>query len=259
MSMHRAALVTGVLACAACATAEVGDGTGEDGATVADASGIDETPDGGEIQTQPDAAVLPPDASPPPDAGPITLSHSATLDIVGANSVACRNANGVLANNYYRVFSLPVEGVSGSLRVTQVTTGIERSTSGGSGIAASVAIHTLNGALQLDNLTELARVDTVIPDVAAPPDGQLGGLLHPVPIDVTVPAGSVMVVELGHGSLGGGRFLFVGSNRAGEEDATYLRGPDCNIGEPTRSADIPVNNGPLVMHWVLEVTGQPGD
>ncbi len=179
---------------------------------------------------------------------------------MGDNSVACGDDVAIAANSYYRVFDLAALGVTGPLQVETVTFGVQEATSvDGSGQPATVKIHTLEGALQIDNLTEVASQNTVIQQLAPDPPGEIGGRLHEVSVDASVPAGSIMVVEVAHGALEQDEFLLIGSNRANQDGPTYIRSPFCDVGEPTDADTIDDENGdPIVMHWVLVVAGRSG-
>lgn len=98
----------------------------------------------------------------------------------------------------------------------------------------------------------IASADVTVNDVAYPGDAQVGGTLIEAAIPASVPAGSILVVEVLAPELDAGEGLFMGSNDAGETGPTYLRGPDCDISEPTQAAEL---NADIPMDWVLTVTG----
>ncbi len=258
--IHAFTLIVTALSVAACANARVGDG--EDGVgTTPDGGGGgggvgDQDSGGGGGSPEADAAPSTPDAA----REDVSLSQSDVLDIVGDNSVACGDENTIAANSYYRVFDLGALGVDGPFRVETVTFGVQEATSpDGSGRPATVKIHTLAGALQVNNLTEVASQDTVIQELAPDPPGEIGGRMHEVSVDATVPAGSIMVVEVGHPDLGEDEFLLVGSNRGNQQGPTFVRSPFCGQGEPTDIDTLDDEEGNLiVMHWVLVVNGHTG-
>ncbi len=259
-------LILAALCFAGCANARVGDGDdgvgtrpdGGGGGGGGDGAGEEDGGGGGGGSPQADAAPSGPDAAPPQD---ISLSQSNSLEVVGDNSVACGDDTNIEANSYYRVFDLAALGVAGPLQVENVIFGVqEASSADGSGQPATVKIHTLDGALQVNNLTELASQDTVIQELAPDPPGEIGGRLHEVAIDAAVPAGSLMVVEVAHGALPDDEFLLMGSNRASQDAPTFLRSPFCGVGEPTDADTIEDDEGNLVvMHWVLVVGGRSGE
>ena len=252
-------LVVTALSVAACANARVGDG--EDGVgTTPDGGGggggVGDQDSGGGGSPEADAAPSTPDAA----RQDVSLSQSDILDIVGDNSVACGDKNTIAENSYYRVFDLGALGVNGPFQVDTVTFGVQEATSpDGSGRPATVKIHTLDGALQVDNLTEVVSQPTVIQELAPDPPGEIGGRMHEVDVDATVPAGSIMVVEVAHDDLGEDEFLLIGSNRAKQQGPTFVRSPFCGQGEPTDVDTLEDEEGnPVVMHWVMVVDGRSG-
>jgi hypothetical protein len=222
-------------------------GLGCEAAVGAPAGGAQEAP------APVDAGPAIPDEDDPDEAEPVArvLSHSASQEITPAHSVACvQQENGVAVehrdNSYYRVFDLGALGIEGTLETDAVTFGIESARSPAGSQPASVALHTLaGGTLQLAQLTELARVPLSVAN-------QDAGLLT-VPLSATVPAGSVLVVEIHTpDSAGNNHLLFVGSNAAGQTGPTFLRAPaaGCDLVEPVDLASI----GFPDLHLVLSVS-----
>ena len=201
-----------------------------------------------------DAGIGGDDADPPqPDAGRITLTHSNNLDVIGGVSIACFEA----VNSYYRVFDLAEEGITGDLHVSKVTFGVEECVSGGVGLEATVILSTLDGPLMLANMERIDAAETVIPDVAFPDEGEVGGALHEVAMNAVIPAGSTLVVELTHRAFGADQALLMGANRDDLEEPTFLRAPACGEGEPTPSSQVDDENGdPANMSWVLVLEGE---
>ena len=255
--IHAFTFIVTALSVAACTSARVGDG--EDGVgTSPDGGG-----GGGGVGDQDSGGGGSADAAPStPDAArqDVSLSQSDSLDIVGDNSVACGGKTTIDANSYYRVFDLGALGVNGPFQVETVTFGVQEATStDGTGRPATVKIHTLAGALQVNNLTEVTVEPTVIQELAPDPPGEIGGRMHEVSIDATVPAGSIMVVEVAHDALDDDEFLLMGSNRADQDGPTFVRSPTCGQGEPTDIDTLEDEEGnPIVMHWVLVVNGHTG-
>lgn len=257
---HATALVVSISAAlvwGACTSAKFGDGAaGED-------AGVESDAGGGEVEPTPDAAP------PAPDAGRIVLTQSQSMDIVGFTGVACFDDNDVeTVNSFYRVFDLATEGIAGPIEVTKVIFGVEESVSGSTGLAATVILRTLDGEftadqnqLALANMSgpPLGSAETVIPEVAFPGKGQLGGILHEVPIQATVPAGSRLVVEVAHQALQPGQLLLLGANRLGQDGFTYWRAAACDLAEPVNPDTVDDDAGdPFIMHWVLVVEGTGG-
>lgn len=180
-----------------------------------------------------DGGVLFNDAT-PGDAGltNVTLSHSASEDIVGGNSVAClvredTNGDGTLEpqfhtdNSFYRVFDLTAEGVRGDFEISHLRVGVQ-SASGGADATqpCRVKLHTLSGAFVTANLTELASLELDVPD--------RGGGVVEIPIAATAPADSTLVVEINTPNGDPDNLMFIGTNDAGETAPTYLRAPACD-------------------------------
>jgi hypothetical protein len=202
------------------------------------------------------------DAAPRADSGPdidaatgaVTLTQSSSNTIANANSIACTNLDNTTAlNTYYRVFDLSAEGVSGSFDVSKVSFGIESAASGAGSETATLDLYTLDGAFQIENLTQLTSSDLEIADVNA--DGSASGTIQDVAVTGSAPAGSKLVVELltPDGSADGNTF-YVGSNP--DAAPTFLRAPDCGVDQPTAPADVDPSGAN--MHWVLSVTGTVG-
>jgi hypothetical protein len=249
--------IAAALVWSACTSAKFGDGGGGEDA------GVESDAGGGGFEPAPDAAP------PAPDAGRIVLTQSQSMDIVGFTGVACFDDDDVeTVNSFYRVFDLAAEGIAGPIQVTKVIFGVEESVSGSTGLPATVILRTLDGEftadqnqLALANMSgpPLGSAETVIPEVAFPGKGQLGGILHEVPIQATVPAGSRLVVELTHQALEPGQALLMGANRLDQDGFTYWRAAACELAEPVNPDTIDDDAGdPFIMHWVLVVEGTGG-
>lgn len=228
--------------------------------TIGDAPGLEggtETPDGAPDVLDVDAA-LPSDAAPevpPVDGGAtnVTLSQTESEEIVASLSIACsvRDDNGQairnLENSYYRVF--PLEEKGGDLTVSSVRIGVESAaTPDGSAQLGTLRLHTLDGELLRQNMTELVSAQVAIaPQTQSTID---------VPIVAAVPIGSTLVVELLiPEAASDGTLFFIGSNSLPETAPGYLRAPSsgCDLQEPTRFADVGI--GFPDVHLVMSVTG----
>ncbi len=191
-------------------------------------------------------------AGPAPDAPPqgpvqITISHSATQDIVQANSVSCNGGDPDFfhaENSYYRTFLLSNFGITSAFDITRVEIGIEQATGFGGSQPASVNLYTVSGAFQLANLTQIGSANITVVDQ--------NQTVLAVPITATAPAGSTLAVEfLTPDGQAAQHALFIGSNTDAETAPSYLRAPTCDINEPTATANI----GFPDMHIVMNVTG----
>ncbi|MFZ2486819.1 MAG: carboxypeptidase-like regulatory domain-containing protein [Anaerolineae bacterium] len=177
-----------------------------------------------------------------------TITHSAAQTVVSDNSISC-NLNNIHADNaYLRQFRLTDFGIAGNFNVSSVEFGIEAADAGTAATQPlRVRLYRMTnpgGSLTYNNLTQLASVNLDIPDQA---------LTHyTAPIAGSVPAGSVLVVEVfTPDGTAGNNILFVGSNAAGQTSPTYIAAPDCSVNNPTATADI----GFPDMHMVMNVTG----
>jgi hypothetical protein len=199
------------------------------------------------------ASAITPDAAINFDAGiqEVTLQAGAANTITPQNSVSC-NSGGPdffhADNHYYRSYPLANVGVTSDFIVTSVDIGVEEAASAGGSQPLQVTLHTLDGPLQLANLTLLASTSAAVPD-------QIGAVIT-IPIAATVPAGSTLVVEVftPDGAATQNRF-FIGSNREGEAFPSFLRAPggNCALDEPAATSALGVDG--LIMSIVLNVTG----
>lgn len=196
---------------------------------------------------------------PSPDGGrtETVLSQTLSEEIEDLHSVACvqRDDGGTgdpiqtRENSFYRVFVLEDEGIDGDFAVSAVRFGVESArTPDQSSLAGIVRLHTLDGALQLEGLTEIASAPVDI----EPQDGTV----VEVPIAANVEAGSTLVAELFIENQNAvGRLFFIGSNSLGQTAPSYLRAPSqgCALPEPTDLAK--VGGGFPNVHVVLAVRG----
>ena len=172
------------------------------------------------------------------------LTQSLSQSIILFNSIAC-NAGGLHTNNsYMRVFDLPALGYTNDFYINSVDVGIEDALGAGGSQPATVNFYSLAGPLTFANLTLLATEAVTVADQS------LSVLNIPLTNQLTVPAGTVLVVEFfTPDGQGAGHSLFVGSNNLGQTGDTYLAAADCGITEPTDVALI----GFPDMQWVLNI------
>lgn len=172
------------------------------------------------------------------------VTQSLSQSILGGNSVSC-NAGGLHTNNsYMRVFDLPALGYTNDFYINSVDVGIEQALGAGGSQPATVNLYSLAGPLTFANLTLLATEAVTVADQT------LSVLNIPLTSQLTVPAGTVLVVEFfTPDGQGAGHSLFVGSNNLGQTGDSYLAAADCGIAQPTATSVI----GFPDMHWVLNV------
>ena len=183
-----------------------------------------------------------------PDAT-VTITESATQNIVSGNSVACNNGSAHTDNSYIRAFDLASFGISSAFDITDVSVGIEQATSGSGNQPVTMNLYTWNpmDPFTFANFNLIGTADATVSDQSL--------TIVDVPVTGTAPAGSTLVVEFftPDGSAGG-NLLFVGSNADGQTAPTYLAAADCGITDPTDVVDI----GFPGMMLVMNVTGNTG-
>lgn len=179
------------------------------------------------------------------------ITHSASQTILGGNSVAC-NAGGLHTdNNYLRVFDLVADfGINEDIDISSIDFGVETATGSGGSQPATVNIYTLSGAFVYANLTLIASQAISVAD-------QTSTILN-VPISATIPAGSLLVVEIfTPDGQGVGNAFFIGSNNLGETAPSYLSAPACGIVEPTELANIGFPGNQYVINVNADPAGGP--
>jgi subtilisin family serine protease len=169
-----------------------------------------------------------------------SITHSVSNAITPLNSIACFNNVDVFTtdNSFWRVFTLSDFGITTDFPVHSVTVGIEDLSVAGD---VQVKLYTLTGAFVQANLTEIGSATLTA-------NAQSGTLLT-IPLSVTVPAGSTLVLELVAPDFTGepGSVFFAGSNTAGETGPSFISSVDCGIVEPTPISDVAPVNVDLVM------------
>lgn len=197
------------------------------------------------------------DAMPAADAAPTmrTLSQTTSDAIVPANAVACvQNATGfTLENSYYRAFSLTAEGIAGPFETASVRFGVQDAVATDGSQDVTVRLHRYTGTvganLTVAAMTELASTVVAVPDQSS--------TFVTAPLVTTVPAGSTLVVEiLSPDGTAAGDSFFIGSNQAGETGDGYVRGPGCNLTNPTAFDTLALPEGdPTLIDILISVTG----
>jgi hypothetical protein len=168
----------------------------------------------------------------------ITLTHSASMDIVAGNSAGCSSGSTGFTseNRYLRAFTLADFGIGEDFQITEVTFGIQSMTPAQN---ITVNLYTLSGEFVYANMHLLASSTTNLPAQQ--------GALATVPIRARVPAGSTLVVEIVAPDMSASGWFFAGSNGAGETAPSYLVAPGCNLNEPTTFTSLGFRNVGLVM------------
>jgi subtilisin family serine protease len=181
----------------------------------------------------------------PAQPGAVTISHSASQDIVASNSVACSPDGGISTaeNGYLRHFTLDDFDIASDFQVTEVSFGIENLT-----VAQTLTVNLYTmidpgGPFSYANFQQIGSAGAALPAQQA--------TIVAVPVTGTVPAGATLVVEVDAPDLSGVGGFFIGSNSSGQTAPSYLRSASCGIPEPTDTAAI----GFPGMHIVMNVTG----
>ena len=175
--------------------------------------------------------------------GPVTMTHSATQNVVAANSVACPADN----DSYFRTFTLGDFGITQALTVSGVRIGVENLSGPGGMSPIEVKLYSWNPATPFvyANLTEIGTSGVVmIPDQALS--------LVDFPVVGEVPAGGTLVVEVIAMDTAGGFIFFIGSNPDGQTAPSYIASAACGASEPTDIAAL----GFPGMHIVMNVYGE---
>ncbi len=184
------------------------------------------------------AAATEPFAAP---AEQVTLTHSASTEIVRDHSLACSGPLGTTDETaYLRTFTLADFGIVDDFDVSEVTFGVQRLNTTA---PITVNLYTLDGELAYTNLTRIGTATVELEFQAS--------TLVSVPVTGAAPAGSTLVVEIVAPTLSGTGAFYPGSNAAGETAPTYAAAAGCDTPEPTPVAEL----GSPDMHLVLAVTG----
>ncbi|MDR7383174.1 carboxypeptidase regulatory-like domain-containing protein [Promicromonospora iranensis] len=169
-----------------------------------------------------------------------TITHSASQEITALNSASCGGLAGTTENHFFRTFTLSDFGIDGDFEVSEVSFGIEEATAQ----TLTVNLHTLDGDLTFDNLTQIGTTETSIPASTL--------TMVSVPVTGEVPAGSTLVVEIvSPNQQSSGGVFYIGSNGAGQSAPSYLAATECALPEPATTDSI----GWPDMHIVMNVSG----
>jgi hypothetical protein len=202
---------------------------------------------GGGTFGRPAPTVVTPEAIPAQE-DEVTITHSASQDIVALNSVACSPDGGfsTTENGYLRHFTLDDFGITSDFAVSEVQFAVEDLT-----IAQTMTVNLFTmvdpaGPFVYANFQEVGSAEVSLTPQAM--------TLVSVPVTGTAPAGSTLVVEIDSPDTSGAGAFFIGSNPNGQTAPSYLRSVSCGLNEPTDTAAI----GFPGMQIVMNVTGTTG-
>ena len=200
----------------------------------------------------PDARPI--DAAPvdaPPALTTITLNQTGAQTVTALASVACSDQATLYTrdNSYYRVFRLADFGINRPFTPSTVTFGVEQATAGfGGSQTVQVKLYTLNGALTLANMVNVAGNNVAVPDSGI---SIVNAPIAPAPI---IQPGATLVVEVfsPDGNTVGNIF-YIGANNGTETAPGYLRSDACGVAQPTPYSALGLPNPNIRL--VLTVTG----
>jgi hypothetical protein len=204
----------------------------------------------GNNQPLPDSAPL---ADAPPGQTAVTLSQTGDMTLAAGAGIACGNALGTGANNWYRIFPLSEYGITTTFHVQSVSFMVDYASGVGGAQPGQVKLGTYTAALDTTTLA-----GTITPLTAATisiPDGDSNTAIPPpvvAPISTDVPAGSNLVVELDvPDGTAVGDYFYIGVSTAAETHASYIKYPQCGASVPTTLASLGHTNNKIL----LTVTG----
>lgn len=179
--------------------------------------------------------------------GRLMITQSTSQTLVQGTVACASNTTGFTSENHFiRKFDLANDfQISQAFNVTNIEFGVENAVTGiGTTQPIFIDLYTTTGSMNFSSMTLIASLDTAIPDMSLSP--------WSVPMNVTVPAGSILVVDIGalNGQIDGHTF-FVGSNNLGENSPSYIAADSCGIANPTTFATINFPN----VHLVINVYG----
>jgi hypothetical protein len=192
-----------------------------------------------------------------------TLTQTTSQTLKAGNTLACGNATGTRANNYYRVFDLPAMGITGPFSVTQVSFQVEHCHhNSNTGCTLAVRVGTYNGTpgatLSTAAMTILAsNASVAVPEIIenpGPPPVTPGGTVN-APVTATIPAGSKLLVEVDAPDGANTYSFYMGSNDGGEGGLGYILAPICSITTPQNISGMLGTAPAAPRHLLLTVTG----
>ncbi len=181
---------------------------------------------------------------------PVVITHSVSQNIV-PGTVTC-NAGGIPdENSFYRDFDLANDfGIVDDFTVSSVEFGVESITGP---VALTLNIYSTAGPFPSGFPGSLTLQGTANYSVDVPDNLTIVS----VPLNATVPAGSIMVYEMKI-NLGASNVFFPGSNSAGQTGISWIAASACGITVPTDFTGIGFPNVHLIMNVVGEEAGGGG-
>lgn len=175
------------------------------------------------------------------------LTQSLSQSVGGTTVIGCNSSNITRENSYMRVFDLVGDfTINEDINVVSIDFGIVDAIGAGGSQPATVNIYSLSGPFLFANLTLIATQSISVPD-------QSLTLLN-VPISASIPAGSVLVLEIyiPDGDADGNTF-WMGANGLGETNPSYIAAATCGLSEPATLASITFPE----VQWVMNIHAEP--
>ncbi len=192
----------------------------------ANAAMVDATPDAKEIDARPIDA--------PPGVQTITLSQTATSTLLANNAIACEFTvdPGTDAATYSRVFDLGSAGVVGPLTLSSISFQVEDCESeNDNGATVGVSVGTYTGTVgDTIDPTKISIIATntnvAVPEVDEGSNSTPGATVT-APLAATIPAKSLMIVEVNAPDGDDVFQFFMGTNASGQSGDSYFAAPNC--------------------------------
>ena len=175
------------------------------------------------------------------------FSQTTSQEVVALSSVACGDANGTSASQYYRSYNLPTLGVTSDYGVSSITFGIENNNAEVEltvNLYATTANFPSGFTLVPGPNYNLVGTATVTVD-----DTDILSLITVPFTNAVVPVGSKLVIEVSHDDTTAK--IYMGANGLGQTATGYLSSEECEITTPTPFAGVGFPNA----HLILNVSG----
>jgi hypothetical protein len=180
----------------------------------------------------------------------ITLSETTSDVVTPGIGAICNDRGGRTSadETWYRVFRPADFQVTTDFHVTSVklASSVAKNARG-----IGVRIGTYDGTLGADSLTP-AAIHVLATAILDAPDSPTPQAIA-VPIEATIPAGTLLIVEVAAPDLGtAGGMFYLGATSGGEIQPGYFSSDACFKSLPQSEAALGVAG-----HFVIEVVGQP--
>lgn len=184
--------------------------------------------------------------------GPLTLAQTASQTPV-AGSVSCNTGGIHTDNSYWRAYNLTALSLPGTVTINSVQFGVEQATAGSGGSqTVTVRLYTqTTGVFPGGTRTQIYTQNVTVPDQ------QLGVMNVPLTTPPTIPANSVLIMELftPSGAAPLNNRFFIGSNTSAQSGPSYISAASCGIANPTDLASLGFPNMHIILNANCTVSG----